>query len=310
MPVEWPQEQGDPPRILIAPSPPRAKAPAPGIGDRVLARLSRGGAEPAPVARVIKVLEKKPIAVLGVVRHGANGSRIEPIDKKSKELILDPADAAKAKDGDLVTLNVTSSGRFGLDRARITEVLGSVSSEKAVSMIAIYAHGIPHIFPNDVLAEAEAASPAPLRDREDWRNEPLLTIDPPDAKDHDDAVMAVPDPDPKNPGGTIVTVAIADVAWYVRPGHGARSRSAEARQLGLFPGSRRADAARAHLQRPVLAPRRRGPPGAGRAHGVLRRRPQDQPSLPPHHDALGGKALLSEGAGRFRRKPRRPDLKT
>jgi ribonuclease R len=217
VPVEWPPEQGDPPRILIAPSPPRAKAPAPGIGDRVLARLSRGGAEPAPVARVIKVLEKKPIAVLGVVRHGASGSRIEPIDKKSKELILDPADIAKAKDGDLVTLNVTSSGRFGLDRARISEVLGSVSSEKAVSMIAIYAHGIPHIFPADVLAEAESARPASLQEREDWRNDPLLTIDPPDAKDHDDAVMAAPDRDPKNPGGVIVTVAIADVAWYVRP---------------------------------------------------------------------------------------------
>src|SRR6185295_8874515 len=49
-----------------------------------------------------------------------------------------------------------------------------------------------------------------MQDREDWRHEPLVTIDPPDAKDHDDAVMAIPDPDPKNPGGTIVTVAFPD----------------------------------------------------------------------------------------------------
>ena len=72
-----------------------------------------------------------------------------------------------------------------------------------------------------MLAEAEAAKPPRCRDREDWRDQPLLTIDPADAKDHDDAVMAMPDPDAKNPGGTIVTVAIADVAWYVRPGIGA-----------------------------------------------------------------------------------------
>ena len=47
---------------------------------------------------------------------------------------------------------------------------------------------------------------------------PLVTIDPPDAKDHDDAVHAVLDSDPENPGGFIVTVAIADVAAYVQPG--------------------------------------------------------------------------------------------
>ncbi|MFP3386720.1 RNB domain-containing ribonuclease, partial [Tritonibacter sp. SIMBA_163] len=52
--------------------------------------------------------------------------------------------------------------------------------------------------------------------REDWRDIPLLTIDPADAKDHDDAVYAEPDQDPENPGGQIVIVAIADVAAYVR----------------------------------------------------------------------------------------------
>src|SRR5260370_1439852 len=60
--------------------------------------------------------------------------------------------------------------------------------------------------------------PASLRGREDWRDVPLVTIDPPDAKDHDDAVHAQADPDPNNKGGYIVTVAIADVAFYVRPG--------------------------------------------------------------------------------------------
>ena len=54
--------------------------------------------------------------------------------------------------------------------------------------------------------------------REDWRDLPLITIDPADAKDHDDAVYAEPDDDPSNEGGHVVTVAIADVAAYVRPG--------------------------------------------------------------------------------------------
>jgi ribonuclease R len=68
------------------------------------------------------------------------------------------------------------------------------------------------------LREAEDAKPATLAGREDWRALPLVTIDPPDAKDHDDAVHAEPDPDPNNKGGYLVTVAIADVAFYVRPG--------------------------------------------------------------------------------------------
>ena len=68
------------------------------------------------------------------------------------------------------------------------------------------------------MREAEAAKPATLKGREDWRDLPLVTIDPPDAKDHDDAVHAEPDPDPNNKGGYIVHVAIADVAFYVRPG--------------------------------------------------------------------------------------------
>ena len=74
------------------------------------------------------------------------------------------------------------------------------------------------MFPREVLHEAEAARPATLAGREDWREVPLVTIDPADAKDHDDAVFARPDTDPNNPGGFIIDVAIADVAHYVRPG--------------------------------------------------------------------------------------------
>ncbi len=108
-----------------------------------------------------------------------------------------------------------------------------MKDEKAVSLIAILAHGIPHVFPPAVLAEAAAAKPAPLAGREDWRALALVTIDPADAKDHDDAVHADPDPDPANAAGHIVTVAIADVGWYVRP-ETALDRSAEERGNSVY----------------------------------------------------------------------------
>jgi ribonuclease R len=92
------------------------------------------------------------------------------------------------------------------------------SSRRDAFCPAIHAHEIPQAFSPAALREAEAAKPATLAGREDWRELPLVTIDPPDAKDHDDAVHAEPDSDPNNKGGYIVHVAIADVAFYVRPG--------------------------------------------------------------------------------------------
>ena len=93
---------------------------------------------------------------------------------------------------------------------------------RAASLIAIHAHTIPHVFRRDTLLEADTARPATLGGRhdlrEDWRHVPLVTIDPPDAKDHDDAVHAEPDDNASNRGGHIISVAIADVAHYVKPG--------------------------------------------------------------------------------------------
>jgi len=216
-PVEWPEESDAAPKILI-PRDKRPGTPVPGVGDRILARLNPAVDDEPVSARVVKLIERKPATVLGVFRPGPGGGRIEPVDRKQKALIVDGEGVGKAKEGDLVSVTVTRAGRYGLDRARITEVIGSMTSEKAVSLIAIHAHGIPNVFPPEALGEATDARPATMADREDWRALPLVTIDPPDAKDHDDAVHAEPDSDPGNPGGFIVSVAIADVAWYVRPG--------------------------------------------------------------------------------------------
>ncbi|MEQ1942728.1 ribonuclease R [Mesorhizobium sp. VNQ89] len=218
-PSEWDQSRfGDAPVVSLRPY---RNGPAPGIGDRVLAKTFATGEDegPAYTGRVIKVFERRAEAVLGVLRQMDDGSfRIEPVERRQSEMIIGRDDLNGAEKGDLVEVEQTSSARYGLPRGRVLQRLGSLTSEKAVSMIAIHAHEIPHIFPPDVLAEAEAVKPATMKGREDWRNLPLVTIDPADAKDHDDAVHAEPDPDEANTGGVIVTVAIADVAAYVVPG--------------------------------------------------------------------------------------------
>ncbi|MDP9629733.1 UNVERIFIED_ORG: ribonuclease R [Ensifer adhaerens] len=222
-PAEWLDDDGVAPAVLIKQSTvgkDKGKTPVGGLGDRVLAKIfpakDRGG--PAYTARIIKVLDKRRDAVLGVFRATAGGGgRLMPIEKRGEEILVDPDFVGDAKDGDLIEVQLTRLGRYGLPRAQVQNVVGSVASEKAISMIAIYAHGIPHVFPERVLNEAEDAGPATMAHREDWRSLPLITIDPADAKDHDDAVHAEPDPSEDNPGGVIVTVAIADVSWYVRP---------------------------------------------------------------------------------------------
>ncbi len=223
-PAEWDEAEGPPPKIVLDASRGRARTagPAAGIGDRILARLTRADADDAGAAytaRAIKVLDRRPSTVLGVVRASPEGFRIVPVDRRQQELRLADEAAGAARDGDLVSVEVSKVGRYGLAGARVIEVVGSMSSERAVSMIALHAHDIPYIFPPEVLAEADTAAPAGTTPHhEDWRDLPLVTIDPPDARDHDDAVHAIADPNAENPGGWIATVAIADVAWYVRPG--------------------------------------------------------------------------------------------
>ncbi|MCO5164286.1 MAG: ribonuclease R [Mesorhizobium sp.] len=197
------------------------RAPTAGVGDRVLAKVFASKERPGPAytGRVIRLLDHRKDVVLGVIRKLADGSfRLEPVERRQAELVIDTDGLGDARPGDLVEVDQVSAGRYGLPRGRVSAVLGSLESEKAVSMIAIHAHEIPHVFPPHVLAEAEELKPAGMESREDWRDLPLITIDPADAKDHDDAVYAVPDPDPANPGGVIATVAIADVAIYIRPG--------------------------------------------------------------------------------------------
>jgi ribonuclease R len=224
-PAEWDSaDHGAPPKIRLVFNR-RAKAgPAPGIGDRVLLRTHAAREIEDGISHegsVLKLIDKAPMQVLGIFRARQGGpARLVPVSKKSlgREIEIISGAEGNAQDGDLVTVEMSKQRAHGLPQARVREKLGSLKSERAVSLIAIHAHGIPNVFPRDALAESERAGAASMKDREDWRDIPLVTIDPPDAKDHDDAVFAEPDTDPNNKDGHIVTVAIADVAHYVTPG--------------------------------------------------------------------------------------------
>ncbi|MBO0766910.1 MAG: ribonuclease R, partial [Hyphomicrobiaceae bacterium] len=196
-----------------------------GQGDRVLARLARLG-EPDNAgyryeAEPIKRLPKEKRRQLGIFRSRPKGGGvIDPVDRKElKEWPIAPGEEGKARDGDLVRFDLArSGGRYGVPQARVVETLGNPQDQRKISLIAVHAHGLPDEFPPPVLREVESLRAATPAGRTDLRALPLVTIDPADARDHDDAVHAAPDTDPRNKGGWIIHVAIADVAHYVHPG--------------------------------------------------------------------------------------------
>ena len=185
-------------------------------------------------ASIIRVLPKGPDRVIGVYTEvPGQGARIRPTDRRQKsDYAVEKGQNGGAKRGDLVVADVLIGRRNGLPEARGVEVIGDMEDRQAISLIAIHANDIPDVFPDEVVAEAEAAKPVVMTSsgvREDLRHLPLITVDGADARDFDDAIWAAPDDDPKNKGGWQVIVAIADVAHYVTPGN---ALDREARKRG------------------------------------------------------------------------------
>src|SRR5208282_4685050 len=126
-----------------------------------LIRIEQRGDEETS-GRVIKLIDRAKHRTLGIFRGLAGGGgRLVPIDKKQlgRELSIAPNATAGAVDGDLVAVEVARHGRLGLPTGTVVERLGSLKSERAVSLIAIHAHDIPHVFSRAVLDEADAARP-------------------------------------------------------------------------------------------------------------------------------------------------------
>ncbi len=215
IPDSWaPDDATPPPRLRVIEK--GRKEAALKIGDRVLARTEELGEEGSGrwLAHPMKKLATQDEQMLGVVElDGAGKGWLAPVDKRVRNSVP-IADLGGAEEGQLVMAE--PAGRSPRAGVKVTAVLGDPLAPRAFSLIAIHKHGIPHIFPREVLEEGEVSAALALSEesREDLRHVPIVAIDPSDARDHDDAIWAEPDGE----GGFRAIVAIADVSFYVRPG--------------------------------------------------------------------------------------------
>ncbi|WP_265571269.1 ribonuclease R [Sphingomicrobium nitratireducens] len=207
-PEQWHAET-PPPKLRVIE---RGRRSSLSLNDRILARTEERGK--GHVAHVMKKLARSAELLMGVVHQEGSRHFLAPIDKKQRRH-FPLSDLGEAQVGDLVLAEPVGKGSHV--SAKVDAVLGDPFAPRSFSLIAIHKHGIRDKFPESVIAEAEKVSKQPLGDkREDLRHLPIVAIDPEDARDHDDAIWAEPDPD--NEGGWRAIVAIADVSFYVRPG--------------------------------------------------------------------------------------------
>ncbi|HKK93351.1 MAG TPA: ribonuclease R, partial [Longimicrobiales bacterium] len=173
-----------------------------------------------PVGRVIRILEREREALVAVFHQGKKASFAVPRDPRVKSDVVVPwGDEGNAKEGDVVRVRITGYGpRRRGPVGEVVEVLGRLGDPGVDVLSVLHDHGLAPDFPPEVEAAAERVvegdRPQPVEGREDLRHLRTMTIDPADAKDHDDALSI----EPLEGGSVRVGIHIADVGWYVRPG--------------------------------------------------------------------------------------------
>jgi len=212
-------------------------------GDRVIVDLVPGRDGGRMEGRIVKVAGRAHSTVVGTFHHGPKYNYVRPIDEKiSQDVIIPPGaekprtkppaehegtrhrvigrEAKRTQFADLenvvVDVEITDwPSPTQNPRGRVVEVLGYEDDFGVDVEIMIRKHHIPHVFPANVLEEAEAIShiihQSELQHRKDWRSQPIVTIDGETARDFDDAVRAINLPN----GNFELQVHIADVAHYV-----------------------------------------------------------------------------------------------
>ena len=207
-PVTW-DKNTPPPRIEMVPD--NKGHPALKPGDRVLARLNRLS-DKVYQGRTVRRMDEERGRIMGMVQLKKGGAILIPTNKKAKnDFEIAHGELKGAKDGDLAIGQIQPT-RGLRKKVRIIEVLGRRDDPKAISLISLSEAGLRESFPEKVIKETEGMDVPDLKGREDLRNIPLVTIDGLDARDFDDAVFAE-----KTDEGFHLIVAIADVAYYVRP---------------------------------------------------------------------------------------------
>lgn len=201
-------------------------------GDRVAVRAF--ATERGREGVVVRILERRPARVPGTLRLRGKSALVECDDVRVRgPIIVEHHEGAR--DGDAVLCEITRfpehTGELPLGRVKGS--LGRPGSLDVEVIKVLAREAIEEEFSEDARREA-AALPEALQDydyvgREDLRHLPLVTIDPDDARDHDDAVYVRRDAH----GGYVALIAIADVSHYVRPGTGL-DRDARARGTSIY----------------------------------------------------------------------------
>lgn len=187
-------------------------------GDRVVARVLGKRRGPAREGAVIKILQKAKQSLVGTYHKGKFSDYVEPDDHKiSKDIYIAPENSKGALDGQKVLLSLLDWQDVHLGpEGEIIEVLGYPDEPGMDILSLIKEYGLPLSFPEEVMQELndlpEKVEIKELHKRLDLRSENCFTIDPMDAKDHDDAVSLKLKPN----GNYILGVHIADVSFYVK----------------------------------------------------------------------------------------------
>lgn len=206
--------KGDAPHVELVPDKKKGH-PAYTKGDRVLTRIQKNNGE--HTGRIIRHLDTPENRVLGVIEQQGRNFVLMPTNKKDRNVYdIGEADLNGAKKGQIVMAEVQPGRGMRHGRVRVRDVIGYATDPKAISLIAIHEMGLRTEFSQAVIDETAKMTVPGLKGRTDLRNIPLVTIDPADARDRDDAVYAFPEKTDK--GLNRLIVAIADVAHYVRPG--------------------------------------------------------------------------------------------
>ena len=190
-------------------------------GDRVIARVERRRRGPRTEGSVIRVLERARRTIVGVFHPVGDFGFVKPEDRKlARDVMITAGQTMGAQAGDVVVVRVADWGAEQRGPAgEIERVLGPLSAPGVDVLAVAYGHQLPLEFPAEVEAAAERLREHGVREehyagRLDLRDTLVFTIDPADAKDHDDALSV----EPAGPGLWRVGIHIADVAFYVTPG--------------------------------------------------------------------------------------------
>ncbi|QEL56241.1 ribonuclease R [Chromobacterium paludis] len=189
-------------------------------GDRVMVRPSGVDRRGRQEGKIVEVLEHAVSRLVGRIQHERGVWVVRPEDRRiSHDILIEPGGEAGAQDGQVVMVDILQQpDAHHQPMGKVAEVLGNYADPGMEIEIALRKHDLPHVFADDVLAQAKA-TPKKVRkkdwskDRVDLRELPLVTIDGETARDFDDAVYAE-----RQGKGYRLVVAIADVSFYVQPG--------------------------------------------------------------------------------------------